>query len=228
MARSTASYFTPGLFEFFRELTAHNDRAWFAAHKARYTALVEGPMLRFISDLDERLPRISPGFLADARRTGGSMFRIYRDTRFSKDKTPFKTATGAHFRHRSAEKGQSAPGFYLHLEPGGSVGGGGIYQPEPTALKRIRDRMVNEPAAWSRVLAKRIVIQGDALKRPPRGYDPNHRFADALKRKDLYTLQSFSEADVCSQRFMDTYVAACSKAAPLVEFLSRALGLRWK
>ena len=228
MARATAAYFTPGLFDFFAELKAHNDRAWFAAHKARYTALVEEPMLRFIADLGERLPRISPAFLADPRRSGGSMFRIYRDTRFSKDKTPYKTGAGAHFRHRSASKGGGVPGFYLHLEPGESVGGGGIYQPDPDALKRIRDRIAGEPAAWSRVVAKKIVIEGDALKRPPRGYDPEHRFADDLKRKDLYTLQRFSEKEVCSPRFMDTYLATCAKAAPLVEFLTRALRLGWK
>jgi uncharacterized protein (TIGR02453 family) len=228
MTRANAAYFTSGLFGFLKELKANNEREWFAENRARYTTLVEEPMLRFISDLGERLPQISPGFLADPRRAGGSMFRIYRDTRFSKDKTPYKTGTGAHFRHRSASKGQTVPGFYMHLEPGESVGGGGIYQPDPEALKRIRDRIVAEPAAWSRVIATKIVIEGDALKRPPRGYDPEHRFAEDLKRKDLYTLQRFTEKEVCSPRFMDTYLAACTRTAPLVEFLTRALGLRWK
>jgi uncharacterized protein (TIGR02453 family) len=228
MARTKAAYFTPGLFDFLKELKANNDRDWFAAHKARYAALVEEPMIRFISDLGERLPRISPSFLADPRRAGGSMFRIYRDTRFSKDKTPLKTSTGAHFRHAATPKGQSAPGFYLSLEPGGSLGGGGIYHPDPAALKSIRDRIVGEPAAWGRVLAKRIVIQGESLQRPPRGYDPEHRFALDLKRKDLYTLQSFTDKEVGAPAFLDTYLAACATAAPLVEFQCRALGLRWK
>lgn len=228
MARTKAAYFTPGLFELLKELKANNNRDWFAAHKAQYQALVEEPMFRFISDLGERLPRISPSFLADSRRLGGSMFRIYRDTRFAKDKTPLKTSAGAHFRHASTPKGESSPGFYLSLEPGGSVGGGGMYHPDAAALKKIRDRIVSEPAAWGRVLAKGIEIQGQSLQRPPRGYDPEHRFAVDLKRKDLYTLQSFSNNEVCAPGFMDTYLAACATAAPLIEFQCRALGLRWK
>ena len=222
------AYFTPGLFEFFKDLRANNDRGWFAAHKARYTSLVEEPMLRFIADLGDRLPDISPRFVADARRAGGSMFRIHRDTRFSKDKTPYKTAAAAHFRHGAASKGQSAPGFYLHLEPGESLGGGGIYHPDAVALKSIRDRIVDEPAAWSRVLARKITIEGESLQRPPRGYDPDHRFVADLKRKDFYTLQRFSDKDVCGRGFLDAFLAACAQAAPLVEFETRALGLRWK
>jgi uncharacterized protein (TIGR02453 family) len=226
--RAETAYFTPGLFRFLRELKANNDRDWFAANKDRYTALVEAPMIRFITDLGERFARVNPSFAADPRRTGGSMFRIYRDTRFSKDKTPFKTAASAHFRHRAAAKGESVPGFYLHLEPGRCIGGGGIYHPDLAALKRIRDRMVSEPAAWSRVRAKRLVLQGESLQRPPRGYDPDHRFAEDLKRKDLYVLEEYSEKDVCGPRFLETYVATCAKAGPLLDFLCGALGLARK
>src|SRR5262245_20684368 len=115
MPRANTVYFTSGLFQFLQEVKVHNNREWFTAHKARYLSAVEEPMLRFIEDLGLRLARISPGVHVDPRRTGGSMFRFYRDTRFSKDKTPYKTSAGAHFRHRAAQKGQSAPGFYLSL-----------------------------------------------------------------------------------------------------------------
>jgi uncharacterized protein (TIGR02453 family) len=225
MPRAHTAYFTSDLFQFLRELKVHNDREWFTAHKARYLSAVEEPMLRFIADLGPRLSRISPSVLVDPRRTGGSMFRFYRDTRFSKDKTPYKTSAGAHFRHRAADKGQSAPGFYLSLESDESVGGGGIYHPEASALKRIRDRIAQEPAAWSRV-RKTIDVQGESLKRPPAGYDPEHRFIADLKRKDFYDLETFSEKEVCSPRFMDRYLAACSRIAPLVTFLNGALGLK--
>src|SRR4051812_47503325 len=107
MGRANTVYFTSGLFQFLNELKTHNDRESFATHKARYFSAVEEPMLRFIADLGPRLPRINPTIFVDPRRTGGSMFRFYRDTRFSKDKTPYKTSTGAHFRHRAAQKGQS-------------------------------------------------------------------------------------------------------------------------
>jgi len=225
MARAGTAYFTSRLFQFLSELKVHNDREWFTAQKARYFSDVEEPMLRFIDDLGPRLSRISPSVLVDPRRTGGSMFRFYRDTRFSKDKRPYKTSTGAHFRHRAAAKGESAPVFYLSLEPGDSMGGGGIYHPDAPALKLIRDRMVKEPAAWSRA-RKGITIEGESLKRPPAGYDPEHRFINDLKRKDLYVLQAFSEKEVCSPRFMDTYLAACKRIAPLVTFLNGALGLK--
>jgi uncharacterized protein (TIGR02453 family) len=225
MPRANTTYFTSDLFQFLRELKVHNDREWFTTHKARYLSVVEEPMLRFIADLDPRLSRIDRSIHVDPRRTGGSMFRFYRDTRFSKDKRPYKTSTGAHFRHRAVQKGESAPGFYLSLAPGESVGGGGIYHPDAPALKRIRDRIVEAPSAWARV-RKTTNVVGDSLKRPPAGYDPEHRFIEDLKRKDFYDLETFSEAEVCSPRFMDRYLAACSRLVPLLTFLNGALGLK--
>ena len=119
------------------------------------------------------------------------------------------------------------PGFYLHIEPGTCVGGGGIYHPDAAALGRIRDRIVAKPKEWDAVLRARIAIEGYALKRPPAGYDSDHRFIEDLKRKDLYSMSKFSEREVCAPGFLDTYVDACARAAPLVAFLSKALGLRW-
>ncbi len=225
--RTAGGHFSRTFFEFLAELKANNDREWFGANKARYVDQVEQPMLGFIADLGERLLEISRSFVADPHRSGGSMFRIYRDTRFSKDKTPFKPAAGAQFPHRARDKDRSVPGFYLHLEPGSCVGGGGIYHPDAGALGRIRDRIVTKPTEWEAVLRKRIPIEGEALKRPPAGYDPEHRFVEDLKRKDLYSMSRFSEREVCSPGFLDTYVESCARAAPLVEFLTRALGLRW-
>lgn len=220
-------HFGRGLFDFLAELRANNDRDWFNANKRRYVDQVEQPLLRSIAGFGERIGEISRNFVADPRRVGGSMFRIYRDTRFSKIKLPFKPAVGAHFPHVGRGNGGSAPGFYLHLEPGSCVGGGGIYHPDSAALHRIRDHMAGKPSRWEAVLRKGIPIEGDTLKRPPAGYDPDHRFVEDLKRKDLYSMTKFSERQVCSTSFLDAYVQACVRAAPLVEFLTRALGLRW-
>jgi len=223
----TAPHFGSGFFEFFRELAANNEREWFNARKQRYLDLVEPPMLRFIGDLGARLGKVSKRFVADPRRVGGSMFRIYRDTRFAKDKSPFKTWAAAHFPHEARGKDESVPGFYLHLEPGACYGGGGIYHPETEALKQIRDRLAGKPKEWEAVRRTKIPIEGDALKRPPQGYDREHPFIDDLKRKDIYSMARFSEREVCSPRFLDAYVAACARIAPLLQFLTRALGLPW-
>jgi len=225
--RSETAHFGPGLFAFLKELAANNDRAWFQRHKHRYEAEVKEPMLRFIADFEAKLGRISRHFDADARPVGGSMFRIYRDTRFSKDKSPFKTAASAHFPHAKGGKDVHAPGFYLHLEPGECMGGGGLWHPDGVALQRVRERIVSRAKEWKAVVAGGLAISGDALKRPPAGFDPSHPFVEDLKRKDLYVITKFSEKDVCGPDFLERYTDACRTSAPLVAFLTKALGLPW-
>jgi uncharacterized protein (TIGR02453 family) len=220
--------FGPGLFAFLRDLKRHNNREWFEANRPRYVAEVEGPMLAFIREVGERLPAVCSGFIADPRRSGGSMFRIYRDTRFSADKTPYKTWLAARFGHRKARKattGPHAPAFYLHVAVDESYGGGGIYHADTPTLTRIRQRIVSHPKAWSAVLKSGVELQGETLKRPPAGFDKTHPFIEDLKRKDLYGLTAFTQADVTSPRFIDRYMKACAEVTPLVEFLTTAVGL---
>ena len=114
-------HFTPALFKFLRELNKNNTREWFQANKDRYETDVRNPMLGFIADFAPYLEGLSPQFVAEPRRSGGSMFRIHRDTRFSKDKSPYKTHAAAQFGHARG-KDVHAPGFYLHLEIRGEVG----------------------------------------------------------------------------------------------------------
>jgi uncharacterized protein (TIGR02453 family) len=220
-------YFTPKSFAFLRSLKRHNDRTWFNDHRERYVADVEAPMLQFIGDFAPRLRKISRAYVADPRRSGGSMFRIYRDTRFSADKAPFKTWTAARFPHERRKEIESVPAFYLHLGPEERIGGGGVYHIDMPALTRIRRHIVDAPRRWDAVRKTGLVIEGDALKRPPAGFDPAHRFIEDLKRKDLFTLTEFTEQDVVSESFLDRYTEACERAAPLLEFLTKALGLRW-
>jgi len=220
--------FSSETFRFLRQLKRHNTRDWFERHRDRYVAHVETPMLDFIREVGERLPAISSAYIGDPRRSGGSMFRIYRDTRFSADKSPYKTWVAARFGHRSAAKGEvPAPGFYFHLAPDERYGGGGIYHPDTGTLTRIRQRIVDQPRAWGAVLRTGIEIEGDTLQRPPSGYDREHKFIDDLKRKDLYVLDEYSEADVLAPDFIDRYIDTCRQVAPLVEFITRALGLKW-
>ena len=186
---SKHSYFSPELFRFLRQLKKNNRRDWFAANKPRYEREVRDPLLGFITDFGPRLSKISSHFVADPRPAGGSMFRIYRDTRFAKDKSPYKIMAAAQFRHQDG-KDVHAPGFYLHLEPGNVFVGTGIYHPDNRTPTKVRDAIIEHPDRWRRIVTARAfkenwTLGGGSLKKPPRGYDPEHPFIEDLKRKDL-------------------------------------------
>ncbi len=227
----TSRYFRPALFKFLRELKHNNNREWFAANKPRYQSEVRDPLLRFVSDFGPHLHQLSRHFVADARPVGGSLFRIYRDTRFSPDKRPFKTWAAAQFRH---ERGGDvhAPGFYLHLEPGEVLAATGIWHPDAETLARIRDAIVAHPRQWQRAVSgpkfKALCsLGGESLSRPPRGYNPEHPWIEDLKRKDFVGWTDFTQAQACAPDFLARFSAACAAAAPLMEFLTRAVGLDW-
>jgi uncharacterized protein (TIGR02453 family) len=228
MAEATKqTSFGPELFSFLSDLRANNNREWFAANKQRYEEDVLEPALAFIDAFAPRLAKISPYFRADARPSGGSLFRIYRDTRFSKDKTPSKTNLGIHFRHERA-KDAHAPGYYLHIGPGEVFAGGGIWHPDTEAATAIREAIVADPERWRRstrsgAFAKQLELGGDSLKRVPPWADPEHPFADDLKRKDFFASAHVSESDVVSLGFIDEYARLCGAAAPLMQFLCDAL-----
>lgn len=217
----------PRFFAFLRDLAANNERGWFESAKPRYVDDVRDPLLRFIADVGPRLRKVSPHFVADPRPVGGSMFRIYRDTRFSKDKTPYKTHASAHFRHEMA-KDVHSPGFYLHLEPGRVFVGAGLWRPDGDAVRKIRTAIVEEPGAWKRaVRSKRFTgraeLHGEVLKRPPRGFDPEHPLVDDLRRKDFIAVIELDEKTACSTTFLTTFIDACKVGAPLTRFICEAL-----
>ena len=218
----------PGLFRFLKDLKAHNDRDWFQENKGRYEAEARDPMLRLIAEFSGPLSSISRHFIADPRPSGGSMFRIYRDTRFSKDKSPYKTHLAAHFPHRAVNAGGvHGPGFYLHLEPGGSFAGGGLWHPDPDSLFKVRQAIAAKPAAWTALSQSGLEIEGETLKRVPQGFASDHPCAEDLKLKDFYTTLSFTNAQVLAPDFLDQVTRACQWAAPLVAFLCKALDLPW-
>lgn len=216
----------PGLFRFLKDLKTHNDREWFQANKARYEAEARDPMLRLIAACSGPLASISKHVEADPRPSGGSLFRIYRDTRFSRDKSPYKTHLGVNFRHRSAAAGGvHGPGFYLHFEPGGCFAGGGLWHPEPESLLKVRQSIAARPAAWKSLRVSGIEIEGEALKRVPQGFDPGDPHAEDLKLKDFYASTGFTNAEVLTPDFPGRLMEALRDASPLVAFLCKALDL---
>jgi uncharacterized protein (TIGR02453 family) len=220
--RTQRASFSPELFAFLRELRANNDREWFKANKARYEEAVQEPALQFIADFAPRLRKISPHFRADPRTVGGSLFRIYRDTRFSRDKSPYKTHTGIQFRHELA-RDVHAPGFYLHLGPDEVFVAAGIWHPDGQSLGKIRDAIVADPKRWQRVTRRDFRLGGDSLKRAPAGYDSEHPLIDDLKRKDFIAVVPLSEKRATSRGFVDEFAATCRSAAPFVRFLCEAV-----
>lgn len=219
-------YFSRELFRFLKELRRNNTREWFQANKQRYELAVREPMLRFIADFGVPLRKISAYFVADARPIGGSMFRIHRDIRFSKDKSPYKTHAAAHFSHGAAEEGVHAPGFYLHLEPGNCFAAAGLWHPDARTLVKVRDAIVRRPEAWKKA-RRGLTLEGESLNRPPRGYDPKPPLVEDLKRKDFVTSLELSEAQVYSSSLLRDFADASKRMSPLVEFLTKAVGLGW-
>ncbi len=221
------SYFSPEFFKFLRGLARNNNREWFLKNKARYEKFVLEPSLGFIEDAGDELKAVSPYLVADPRPFGASLFRIYRDIRFSKDKSPYKTNVAMEFWHRRGGKKARTAGLYLHLSPGHSFAGAGIWHPDPPTLNRVRKAIVSRPGAWSGVKESGLRVEGDSLKRPPPGFDSNHPFVDDLKLKDITAGVPFSNAQVTGPRFMEDFVQAGKKLDPLNRFLAGALGQPW-
>jgi uncharacterized protein (TIGR02453 family) len=216
-------YFDGETFAFLRELRSHNDRAWFNANKGRYERSVKEPVLAFVSDAGPHLRKLSRNLVADPKPVGGSMFRIYRDVRFSKDKSPYKTHVGVHF---PLGKGMATPGYYLHLEPQQCFVAAGMWMPPPEQLQRIRARIADRPADWRRASGDLDPDEG-ALKRPPRGFDPDLPMIEDIKRKSYTASLRLSDRQMVDDEVMRTFVATCRELAPLMRFLASAVGATW-
>ncbi len=216
---------------FLDELGDNNERAWFAEHKPRYEADVLTPALDFIAAMGPRIGKLSDHFLAIPKRQGGSLMRPYKDTRFSRDKTPYKTNVGIQFRHELG-KDVHAPGFYVHIEPGACFIGAGMWHPEPGALAKIRGRILEAPDEWKKVrgdkrFAAAWALGGSSLARPPRGVDRDHPWVEDLKRKDFIAGCDIGDDAVALADFPDFVAAQFTAAAPLMRFLCRTLDLQY-
>jgi uncharacterized protein (TIGR02453 family) len=219
--------FTPRTLAFLRSLKRHNDRDWFRAHKEEYETHVRAPMLAVIERLALDLPAFAPDLVASRH----SMFRIYRDTRFSADKRPLKTHVAASFTSRAVPKGAGA-GLYFHVDPNTDKEvwiGGGIYAPEPRELARLREHIAAHHRRLGRILAassfRRAVgrLEGTQLTRTPRGYAADHPAAAYLRFKQLYAGRAFDIGLATSPRFYAELLRVFRSVAPLVAFLNEPL-----
>lgn len=219
--------FAPSLFEFLEELADNNNRPWFQANKLRYESEVLEPCLAFIRTFRSRLEKISRYFLAVDRRVGGSLLRVYRDARYARGGEPYKTNAGIQFRHESA-RDIHTPGFYIHIAPGECFLAVGTWRPDAGSLAQIREGIVERPDRWRRARDDKTFrewfdLAGDALKRPPRGYPPDHKFVDDLKRTDFLGLRELTEQDILHEGFLDEVTACFRSARPFMRFLCESL-----
>ena len=224
-------YFTDKTFRFLRALARHNSREWFHEHKADYDAHLRDPFLQLIGDLQPDVLAISEHYRADPRGVGGSLFRIHRDTRFSNDKTPYKTWAGARFAHERRRQVE-APSFYMHIQPGNCFVGAGLWHPEPESQRRIRQFIFDNPGAWKAAVhtpafKRKFDMAGESLVRPPRGYPAEHELIEDFKRKDFVATVAIDDAVVLGPSLRKSMANHLAGLAPLVDYLCASLDLEF-
>jgi uncharacterized protein (TIGR02453 family) len=217
---------------FLSDLATNNHREWFAAHKPRYEAAQK--------ELNQLIEALLAGFgpidpLIAEQKPKDLSFRIYRDTRFSADKTPYKTHLGVYF----SKGGKKSPlaGYYLHIMPGGSFFGAGCWLPPSPQLAAIRQEMDYNSAEFRRLVeapafVKRFgpldgdgVLANERVKTTPKGYPADHALINYLKLKSFIAATPLTDADVTAPDFPQKFLAICQQAKPLVDFLNRALAM---
>ncbi len=229
MAAARYARCEPATIRFLEELAANNNREWFKENKSRYEEQVLDVALRFIDSMHDPLHDIAPHFVAQATRVGGSLMRVYRDTRFSRNKLPYKTNIGMQFRHEKA-KDVHSPGYYVHIAPGEVFIGVGMWRPDSDSLRAIRGRIVAKPAEWERAsrdkaFRRNFKLGGESLTRPPRGFDKDHEFIDDIKRKSFLGVRNLSADAPLSSGFQKTVESTFRSAEPFMRFLCKSVGV---
>ena len=224
-------HFEPSLLQFLRDLSQNNHRDWFNAHKQDYESKVREPALAFIEQMEPWIRMVSPHYEASAKKVGGSLMRVYKDVRFSKDKSPYKTNVGIQFRHEVG-KDVHAPGFYFHIAPDEIFLGVGTWHPQPDALKAIREHIVAKPGPYQDAIEHQPFKQiyqmaGDSLTRPPKGYPADHPLIEEIKRKDFIALCPLEESMLYEDGLCEKIASRFGRAQPLQKFICEALGLRF-
>ncbi|MCP5092213.1 MAG: DUF2461 domain-containing protein [Gammaproteobacteria bacterium] len=223
--------FYPETIRFLEQLAANNNRDWFNENKRRYEDDVLDVALRFIQSMQDPLADIAPHFVATPTRMGGSLMRVYRDTRFSHNKTPYKTNIGIQFRHEQA-KDVHSPGYYLHVDPNQVFVGVGMWRPDAEPLRNIRQRIAARPGEWQRVMSDRgfkrhFDLGGESLVRPPRGFDKDHECIEDIKRKSFIAGRELDVNDCLKPQFQRTVESSFKTAEPFMRFLCKAVGVRF-
>jgi uncharacterized protein (TIGR02453 family) len=217
--------FHPAALSFLRALKRHNDREWFKARKERYDELLRAPMLAIIEELAKDFQSFAPDFVASPKV---SMYRIYRDTRFSEDKSPLKTHVAAMFPARGFAKHRGA-GLYFHVALDGVWVGGGMYAPDTSQLQAERDhiatnikrfRTIVESPRFRRSFGK---LEGERLQRVPRGYPKDHEAAEYLTYRQFLAGKEYPTRFASSPGFYRGIVGVFREVAPLARFLNEPL-----
>ena len=237
-ALSTTAFrpFGPGALKFLRALARHNDREWFERHRAVYEIEVRDPLRALVEVMDVRLARLAPELVGDPRR---SIFRIHRDVRFSKDKSPYKTNAACQFYHHDAGRGAgqdaegAGAGLYFQLAEGECFVAGGIWMPARPALEKIREAVAADPGALDRIVGaagfrRRFgsLSEEAMLTRLPRGYADGHPAAPWLRYKSFTASRMLTEREVTSPRLAATIERDFLALVPLVRWLNGAIGYR--
>ncbi len=228
-ATSAFTGFRPEAIQFLADLAANNDRAWFQPRKSDYEVLLKEPLEALCGALAERFEANGIPLRADPAR---SPFRIYRDVRFSKDKSPYKAHVSASFPWVEGDDPDGAheegnPGGYFHLGPGEAYVGGGMWHPATAKLAAFRKAVLNDPSGVRRLLDEAEFksqfgkISGDTLKRAPTGFPADHPEAELLKLKDMTFGHRLADADVFSEQLPDVLAASFAVAVPVMRFLAR-------
>lgn len=216
---------------FLKQLHANNNREWFNANKSRYETDVLDVALHFIQTLQDPLAEIAPHFTAVPTRVGGSLMRVYRDTRFSKNKLPYKTNIGIQFRHERARDVHS-PGYYVHIAPDEVFVGVGMWRPDSDPLRQIRERIAARPGDWRKAIEstafkRHFSLGGESLQRPPKGFDKEHPCIEDIKRKSFIAVRDMTPEDCLSPQFQRRVETSFKQATPFMEFLCAAVGVKF-
>jgi uncharacterized protein (TIGR02453 family) len=227
-------HFDPKTLAFLRGLERNNNRPWFEAHRTEYEEHVKQPMADLVEEMDLRLAKFAPEMVGDPKR---SVFRIHRDIRFSKDKSPYKTNAGCWLFHGggSSKVGREAhgggAGFYFHLQPGRSFTAGGCWMPPRPALQKFRAAIARDPRAFERLVSspglRRMggISEESKLKGMPRGYSDDHPAARWLRLESFTVGRSLTDAQVTGPRLTAILESDYKSILPLVRWLNGTLGL---
>jgi uncharacterized protein (TIGR02453 family) len=211
--------------QFLRSLKRNNNREWFQEHKVIYETVVKAPMIQLVETLAEDFQRFAPEMIATPK---ASIYRIYRDTRFSKDKSPYKTHIAAVFPRKGLEKHEGA-GFYLHIAPSELLIGGGVYMPMPDDLNAIRAYLASNHRPFKRIVEAKEFrklfgeLSGEQLSRVPRGFPTDHPAAGYLKFKQFLAGRTLEAEHSLSPKFYGTVLETFRAMLPLIRFLNDPL-----
>lgn len=218
--------FSEDAVKFFRGLRKNNTREWFQPRKEIYETKVRAVMEQLVSDLNHEFGKFAPFYISEPKK---AVYRIYRDTRFSKNKTPYKTHVAASFARQGMEK-LAAAGYYVSVSDTEVEIGGGLYMSEPDALRSVRTHIADSHDRFAKIVNnKKLVaamgpLQGEALTRVPKGFDPNHEAAEWIKMKQWLFFKTLDGSEWMRQPGLLKEVATSFKLiAPLIEFINEPL-----